>query len=405
METCDVLIIGGGPAGLFSAISLHRNKKVILIEKNSRPGKKLLLAGAGKCNITHDGKISDFFKKYGDNSRFLKTALQNFTNNDLISFFNQKGLGTIRDKNGKIFPKSENALDVLNTLVTECKESGVKINTDESVLSIHQNGIFTVETTKSTYNTRQIIIATGGLSYPGTGSTGDGYRFAKKMGHKIIEPRPGLTPVYIDNYKFADISGVSLSMRPVHLYKNGKKSKEYTGDIGFTHKGLSGPGILDFSRYFQKGDSININLINLSQDQLKEALVTANENRGKTSIKNFLTEYDIPESLVKTVLKIIQLDNKTTLACLTKKMRNIIVEKFCNHSFKINKTGNFNIAMATTGGVSIKELSPKTMESKLVKGLYFTGEVIDIDGDTGGYNIQAAFSTARLAADSINKSE
>lgn len=406
MGKCDILIIGGGPAGLFTAINLHKNKKVILIEKNNRPGKKLLLAGAGRCNITHTGKITDFFGKYGDNSRFLKTALQNFTNTDLISFFNKRGLSTIRDKNGKIFPKSENALDVLNTLVAECKKCGVHINNGESVISINKaKDSFTVQTNKSDYKASQIIIATGGLSYPGTGSTGDGYRFAKKFGHNIVEPRPSLTPIYVDNYKFANISGVSLTERPIHLYRNGKKVNKYKGDIGFTHKGISGPGILDFSRFFQKGDTITINLVNQTQEILREALVQGNENSGKISLKNFLTKYDLPESLVKAVLNSIEIDSKTTLACLTKKLRNVIVDQFCNHPFKIGKIGDFKIAMATTGGITITEISPKTMESKLIEGLYFTGEVIDIDGDTGGYNIQAAFSTGRLAADSINKSE
>lgn len=406
MEKCDILIIGGGPAGLFTAINLHKNKKVILIEKNNRPGKKLLLAGAGRCNITHAGKITDFFGKYGGNARFLKTALQNFTNTDLISFFNKRGLSTIKDKNGKIFPKSENALDVLNTLVEECEKCGVNINNTESVISINKaKESFTVQTNKSDYKASQIIIATGGLSYPGTGSTGDGYRFAKNFGHNIVEPRPSLTPIYVDNYKFANISGVSLTERPIHLYRNGKKVKEYKGDIGFTHKGISGPGILDFSRFFQKGDTITINLINQTQEILREALVQGNENSGKTSVKNFLAKYDLPESLVKAVLNSIEIDSKTTLACLTKKLRNVIVDQFCNHPFKIGKIGNFKIAMATTGGITITEIFPKTMESKLIEGLYFAGEVIDIDGDTGGYNIQAAFSTGRLAADSINKSE
>lgn len=404
MENYDVLVIGGGPAGLFSAISLNKNKKAVVIEKNSRPGKKLLLAGAGRCNITHNGNISEFLSKYGDNARFLKTALRAFSNDDLISFFNKKGVSTITDKNGKVFPKSENGLDILNTLLHECKKYGVTINCDETVLTLRKSGDrFLIETNKSDYLTSQVIISTGGQSYPGTGSTGDGYRFARKLGHTIIEPRPSLTPVYVEDYKFTAISGVSLTARPVHLYRNGKKIKEGKGDIGFTHKGISGPGILDLSRFIKKGDTLMINLINLPEDVLRDDLIKANEKSGKTSLKNFLKHYNLPESLVKAVLDPIVPDTKTTLACLPKKIRNKVVGEFCNHPFNIGKIGNFNIAMATTGGVTLKEVSPKTMESKLVSGLYFAGEVLDIDGDSGGYNIQAACSTGLLAADSINK--
>ncbi len=404
MVKCDILVVGGGPAGLFAAVNLHKNKKVVLIEKNNRPGKKLLLAGAGRCNITHTGKITDFFSKYGDNARFLKTALQVFTNSDLISFFKARGVETIEDKNGKVFPKSENALDVLKTLLEECEKCGVNINNNEVVQSIDKTkDQFLVQTNKTEYKASQVIISTGGQSYPSTGSTGDGYQFSKKFDHSIVEPKPSLTPVFVENHIFADISGVSLAERDIHLYRNGKKLKVNKGDIGFTHKGISGPGILDFSRFFIKGDTLTINLIDLPPETLRDDLINANENSGKTSVKNFLKKYDLPESLIRVVLYGMSLDNKTTLACLPKKMRNKVVDQFCNHQFQIGKIGDFKVAMATTGGITLKEISPKTMESKLVEGLYFAGEVIDIDGDTGGYNIQAAFSTGALAADSINK--
>ena len=399
MKKYDTIVIGGGPAGLFTAIQLGKNRQVILFEKKNRPGNKLLIAGAGRCNITHTGPIEEFYSRYGENKRFLRSALQGFTNYDLISFFKKRGVDTIIDKNGKVFPKSETATEILETLLAECRKRKIQIQTDEAVMSVKKvsNG-FNVSTNKTQYTATQVIISTGGQSYPGTGSEGDGYRFAKQLGHTIVEPKPALTPVYVKDYKLSSISGVSLINRPVHLYRGGKKLKEHNGDIGFTHKGISGPGILDFSRYFRKGDTLTINLIDISPDTLREDLISANEKKGKQSVKNFLKNYDLPESLTKKVLEGMTIDNKTTLACLTKKLRNQIINQFCNYPFIIEKTGNFNVAMATAGGVSLKEIIPGTMESRLTKGLFFAGEVLDIDGDTGGYNIQAAFSTGALAA-------
>ncbi|MBU1170384.1 MAG: NAD(P)/FAD-dependent oxidoreductase [Proteobacteria bacterium] len=404
MEHCDTLVIGGGPAGLFAASHLHKGSKIVLLEKNINLGEKLNIAGSGRCNITHTGPIMDFISKYGDNGRFLRNALLSFTNLDLISFFNTRGVDTICDANGKVFPKSEKAVDIIDTLITECRKRGVLIKTGAAVLSIRKTDDgFLVLTEKNTYLTRQVIIATGGKSYPATGSTGDGYKFVKAFGHAIVEPRPSLSPVFIKEYMFAGISGVSLTNRPIHLYRNGKKIREYHGDIGFTHKGLSGPGILDFSRYFLTGDMLKINMIDLPLDTLRDNLILANEKNGKMSVKNFLKKYDLPESLIKAVLEGMNMDVSITLACLTKQMRNQIVDQFCNHPFVIGKIGSFQVAMATTGGIHLKEVSPKTMQSRLVEGLYFAGELMDIDGDTGGYNIQAAFSTGFLAANAINK--
>ncbi len=399
MKKYDTLVIGGGPAGLFAAIQLAKNRQVVLLEKKNRPGNKLLLAGAGRCNITHTGPIENFFTKYGENTRFLRTALKEFSNYDLISFFKKRGVYSIIDKNGKVFPKSQNAEEILGTLLSECRKRKVHIQTDEAVVSIRKvDNKFIVSTKKTQYTAIRVIISTGGKSFPGTGSEGDGYKFAKQFGHTIVEPKPALTPVYVNDYKFASISGISLINRPVHLYREEKKLREHSGDIGFTHKGISGPGILDFSRFFIKGDTLKINIINTSPEILRENLIMANEKKGRQSVKNFLTNYDLPESLIKKVLEGMSIDNKTTLACLTKKMRNQIINQFCNYPFIIEKTGNFNVAMATSGGVSLKEVIPGTMESRLIKGLFFAGEVLDIDGDSGGYNIQAAFSTGALAA-------
>ncbi|MCU0289046.1 MAG: aminoacetone oxidase family FAD-binding enzyme, partial [Acidobacteria bacterium] len=216
----DLIIIGAGPAGLFTAANIKTSKKVLLLEKNESPGKKLLISGSGRCNITHAGDIGMFFNHYGDNSRFLKTALGQFSNDDLINFFREKGLGTVIDKNGKVFPRSGNARDVLAVLIKECKHHKVDIKYNEAVLKIEKKERrFYVTTKDNEYICTKVLISTGGKSYPASGSSGDGYILAEALGHTIVSPQPALTPVFIKNYKFSEISGVSLQERTIYLYR------------------------------------------------------------------------------------------------------------------------------------------------------------------------------------------
>jgi len=394
--TADVLIIGAGPAGLFAAMHCI-GRKVIVLEKNEKPGKKLLISGTGRCNITHDCKLSDFFDHYGENHRFLKTALHTFTNTDLVHFLNTHGLDTVVDRNGKVFPASQRAEDVLQVLLSECARSGVQIACNKQVSGIEKTpGGFRVTTQAGQFQAPVIVITTGGMSYPATGSTGDGYHFAKQLGHAIVPPKPSLSPVFVRNYTMASIAGVSVQDKLVYLYRGDKKLGEHRGDIGFTHKGLSGPGILDFSRNILSGDQLRINFIDDKADEFRSALITASEKEGKTAIQTYLKKYELPRSLLQLILKSIPIEPETRLAEITKIQRNQLVAAFCEYPFVVEKVGGFNMAMATAGGVSLAEVNPKTMESKLVPGLYFAGEVLDLDGDTGGYNLQAAFSTGYL---------
>ncbi len=399
----DLIIIGAGPAGLFTAVNIKNGKRVLVLEKNASPGKKLLISGSGRCNMTHSGDISDFFKHYGDNSRFLKMALRQFSNDDLINFFREKGLGVIIDTNGKVFPRTENSRDVMHILINECKNNNVRIVYNEAVLKIEKREqTFWIKTKNNEYICRKLMISTGGKSYPSSGSSGDGYGLADGLGHTIVSPKPALTPVFIKNYQLGEISGVSLQNRTIYLYRDNKKIKEHCGDIGFTHNGLSGPGILDFSRYMEKKDILKIDFANQKRDDFARTLIEAAEREGKISIGKFLKGYDIPVSLVRIILGELDLDRNEKLANTNKKMRNRIVDSFCEYPFVIENIGGFDIAMVTKGGISLNEVSSKTMGSKLVKDLFFSGEVLDIDGDTGGYNIQAAFSTGYLAAISID---
>jgi predicted Rossmann fold flavoprotein len=397
----DNIIIGAGPAGLFTAINISSGKTLI-IEKMSSAGKKLLMSGSGRCNITQSGNINDFFGHYGDGRRFLMPALKEFTNIHLMQFINHRGLQTI-DIKGKIFPASENSRDVLNLLLKECQINKVLIQFNEQVKKIEviKHG-FSILSDKDSYLCRNLMIATGGKSYPLTGSTGDGYYLARSLGHSIEKPKPALTPVYIKDYRFRELSGISLPDRKISILRDGHKLNKGQGSIGFTHWGLSGPGILDLSRYIEPNDTLIINLIDENPEALRNSFIEAIDYDKKISLRKFLKSFVLPENLILLLLAGLKLEPSRHLAEISKALRNAIIQSFCEYPFIVERTGDFNIAMATKGGVSLPEVSSKTMESKLVRNLYFAGEVLDIDGDTGGYNIQAAFSTGYLAAKHIS---
>lgn len=397
MKNFDQIIIGAGAAGLFAAA--HSKLKTLILEKKSSPGNKLLIAGQGRCNFTHSGKITDFFTHYGENSGFIKHALKKFTNVDLIDFFKSRGLEITEDRNGKLFPQSGNARDILEILLKECKKNGHLIKLNEPVLNLsNHQGIFVVNSKTEQYSCHKLIVTTGGMSYPSTGSSGDGYAFAKIFGHSIVSPKPSLSPVYVKRYIYQDLAGVSLKDCCISLHRNTKKIKSHTGDIGFTHKGLSGPGILDFSRYMLVNDILKINISGISIDEFNRRFLEEVRSNGKSTVQVFLRQFDIPKGLSRFILSEIHLEPSEKIGNITRDQRKNLAEKFCELPFDIERIGGYHIAMATAGGVALDEVNPKTMESKLQKGLFFAGEVLDIDGDTGGYNLQAAFSGGYLAA-------
>jgi len=396
------IVVGGGPAGLFAAANLPVGSTLIL-EKKESLGKKLLIAGTGRCNITHEGDVGDFIAKYGGNGRFLKKALYEFSNSDVVSFFSQRGLPTITDKNGKVFPSTEKSRDVLNVLLNECAARKVDVASNSTVVGVAKNGDrFVVTTPTDTYTCEYLVVSTGGCSYPTTGSTGDGYRLAQQLGHTVVEPKPALTPVFVASYAMEELAGVSLDNVPIYLYRDGKKVGEHRGDIGFTHKGISGPGIIDFSRSMVAGDLLKVGYAGVSADAFRASFLDVVSKRGSTTVQTFLRDYSIPKSLVKYVLDELKIEASCCLSNIAAKERSLLVNLFCEYPFVVDHLGGFKVAMATAGGISLKEVSPKSMESKVCKGLFFAGEVLDIDGDTGGYNIQAAFSTGYLAAKAIS---
>lgn len=403
MKIYDLIVIGGGPAGIFAAIyAAKKNMSVAIIEKKNNIGKKMLVAGSGKCNLTHQGEINYFLNRYGDHGKFLKNSLYNYKPEDLIDFIESKGLKMQALENGKIFPETMRSTDVLNVLIKELKKLKVDIFTDSRVVSSEKkNEIFKIKTDKDIFSGKNLLISTGGKSYPATGSEGDGYKLAQMFGHSIEAPRPALTTVYVNDYPYADLSGISFQKVKIELYRENKKVKEHYGDVLLTHTNLSGPGIIDFSRNFKKGDTLFINFIGKELEDISNELIEASKTNGKQSIKRFFSRYNIPERFLKKLFKIHSIDEDVKLGELSKADRVLLTKKLSKHEFVISRLGNFDVAMATAGGVSLKEVNQKTMESKLVKNLYFAGELLDIDGDTGGFNIQAACSTGVLAAKSL----
>lgn len=401
------IVIGGGPAGLFAAQALGKSQKSILVlERNLKAGRKLLISGAGQCNFTHNGKIEDFFNCYDDKIKFLKKALMNYDNHRVMEFFEGLGVDYQIMPNDKVFPKSMKSQDVLDALLLACQKASVEIKYNQLVvnLSVYDN-VFTVETKEGKrYFANHVILSTGGKSYAHLGSDGTGYLLAEKLGHTIVTPRPALTDVRLKTQKFKSLSGVSVQQVEVMIWHELKKVATYVGDLLFTHKGLSGPAIINSSRWMNDGDELTVNfLYPRTYESVREQFTKELAQRGKEEIMTYLKQFKLPKALCQMLCELSEVDEHLSCAQVSKSQREGLVARLTKCPFEIDTLGGFHIAMVTTGGVKLKEVNPTTMESRKQKGLYFAGEVLDVDGDTGGYNIQAAFSTAMLCADSILK--
>jgi hypothetical protein len=407
MEPYSAAVIGGGPAGLFCAVrAAGDGRRILVLEKMPSPGRKLLLAGSGQCNLTQAGDIKAFTSRYGDNGAFLKPALMSFGNSELISFFEERGLATAAEPDGKVFPKSRKASDVLDILLAACADAKVTISGGSPVLGVSfADGLFQIRTSQAIFPAKRAVIATGGITYPGTGSTGDGLKFASEFGHTVTETAPALCAVQIKDYPFSALAGISFVDRTISLVRDGRRVRRYSGDLLFTHSGLSGPGILDFSRFIKAGDTLEIAFVpGLTPEAIEEGLLGQIAASGQSRIATILAAFDLPERFVKKLLTEAGLGPELTGAHLSKPGRIALVKRLTGWPLVVSRLGGLKEAMVTRGGVSLAEVNPKTMESRLVPGLFFIGEVLDIDGDTGGYNLQAAFSTAALAAKQLVKS-
>ncbi len=407
-----VIIIGAGAAGLIAAGSAARTAdKVILIEKNDIAGKKLLITGKGRCNITNAAEIEDMIMQYPRNAKFLYSALYSFTNEDIIRLIEENGVKTKVERGGRVFPVSDRAADVVRALKKYAMKDNVTLmrGTVKSLI-IEGGKVRGVKTDSKTIFGDSVIICTGGKSYPGTGSTGDGYKFARSAGHTIIEPKASLIPVITEEKWVRDLMGLSLRNVKITAY-NQKNKKVYSdfGEMLFTHFGISGPVVLSMSAYLKNIDRekyrIEIDLKSaLSEEQLTARIIRDFEKYNKKHLINSMDDL-LPKAIIPVIISLSGIDAHKAANTVTKEERTELVRLLKYFSLTAVGVRPVEEAIVTAGGVKTGEINPSTMESKLVRRLYFAGEVIDVDGYTGGYNLQAAFSTGFLAGENAAKEE
>lgn len=402
-----VIVIGGGAAGMMAAVQAAKaGAKVILLEKMKRTGKKMLITGKGRCNITNSAEIRDLIKNMTGNGHFLYSAIATFSNDAVMEFFADLGVPTKVERGGRVFPVSDKAADVVGALMRAMHRLAIEIVVDTAVTAVEvKNGqVVGVKTnTGAIYAAEAVIIATGGASYPGTGSTGDGYKIASQLGHTIIELKPSLVPLEIEEDWLKEAQGLSLRNVKVTALADDKVIAEEFGEMLFTHFGVSGPIVLSLSRAIVKAlsDGANVDIVinlkpALSSEQLDKRIQRDFEKFLRKQVKNSLGEL-LPAKLINPIIDQAYLDPEKQINQVTREERLRLAEVITHLTLTVTKPRPLAEAIVTAGGVSTKEINPKTMESKLVSGLYFAGEVIDVDGYTGGYNLQAAFSTGYAA--------
>lgn len=397
-----VIIIGGGPAGMMAAIKAAETHEVILLEGNEKLGKKLFITGKGRCNVTNSKDISEFFDNIPGNPHFLYSALYSFTNTDAMDFFERHGVKLKIERGNRVFPNSDKSSDIISALEKTLKHSGVKImlNTKVKDINIADNKIKSVILQDNSKLTADyFIIATGGKSYPQTGSTGDGYEFVKKCGHNIIEPFPALVPIMVSEDYISQLQGLSLKNVELKICEGKKVIYKDFGEMLFTHFGISGPIVLTASRIVndKKGLKAVINLKPaLTTNELDKRIQNDFKKYINKDFKNSLDDL-LPQKLIDITIKLSNIPPNKKVNEITKEERKNLVNIITNFTFNITKTRPIAEAIITAGGVDTKEIDPSTMKSKIIDNLSFAGELIDIDANTGGYNIQIALSTGYLA--------
>lgn len=395
----NVIVVGAGPAGIMAALSSAKNNEVVLIERNSNIGEKLKLTGGGRCNITNNRDIEEFFEKIVTNNKFLYSALYTFSNYSLLEYFSEQGLEYKEELDQKVYTKSDKADEVIEVLKNDLKNNNVKImfNTKIEDLIVEDNTVKGVisEGGKRIYGDK-VIVTTGGKSFPNTGSDGSMYDVIKKYGHTITTIYPALIPLVIKEEFVKSLQGVS--MKDVVISAKVKKRKiEKIGDMIFTHFGVSGPGVLKLSSYINKAlndGEVEIKLDFMSDKSKEELSEIVRSNPNKTVLNNL--KGILPQNFLKEIFSIIGI-TEVKASDLKKEDENKILEYIKEMRLTARETLTIKAAQVTSGGVSVKEINASNMESKIIKNLYFAGEVIDIDAETGGYNLQMAFSTGYLA--------
>ena len=411
-----VVVIGGGAAGLMAAVIAGREgAKVTLLEKMNYVGKKMGITGKGRCNITNACDMSEFIKNTPGNGKFLYGAYERFTNEDLLQLLHDAGLETKVERGGRVFPASDSALDVRNTFMKLMKHYGVDVHLEEPVkkILVDDDTVTGVVTDKETYHADAVVIATGGKSYPATGSTGDGYILASQVGHTITDIRPSLVPIVTEESWVKDLMGLSLRNVELSVIAKNKVQATMFGEMMFTHFGITGPIVLSLSHTVGKlmrkknigtiGLDINLKPA-LSPETLDKRLQKDFDLYSKKQLTNGMKDL-LPSRLIPLIIELAGIDPQKPINQISKEERQQIGYMLQHMPLTVKGLRPVEEAIVTAGGISLKEFNPKTMESKLVKGLYGAGEVLDIDAFTGGYNLQAAFSTGYVAAMHITHPE
>lgn len=413
MKKYDVIVVGAGAAGLIAAArAAELGARVFLLEKMERAGRKLSITGKGRCNITNDAPVSAFIDHIYPNGRFLRHAFSEFFVQDIINLLARYGVETVVERGGRIFPASNRAADVVNALLQWVISSKVEIRYQCKIekLLVSDQTITGVEAVcsgrKMIFNADAVILCTGGCSYPATGSNGEGYKLVGPLGH-IIEPvMPALVPIETEGSLAGRMQGLSLKNVKALVWVNGKKLKEEFGEMLFTHFGLSGPIILTLSRFIvdelRKGKKVELTVDlkpALDEQKLDARLQRDLNENGKKHLDNMFKDW-LPAKMIPVFIDLLQLNPDKECHQVTSKERRKILLLMKDMRFRVTGHRSFKEAIITAGGIRTREINPKTMESKIIKNLYFAGELIDLDADTGGYNLQIAWSTAWLAASS-----
>lgn len=400
------IVIGAGAAGLMAAgKAAERGLEVILLDKNDRPGRKLRISGKGRCNITNDTDIDGLIENIPGNGSFLYSSFYTFSNEDIMQFFRDEGLELKVERGGRVFPVTDDARDVVSVLVKRAERNGAEIRYRSPVSSIEvsDGSVRAVKLKNSeTIECDSVVIATGGASYPGTGSTGDGYRMAQKLGHTVTPLKPSLVPLIAAEKWVRDLQGLTLKNVSVTIYDR-KRKKVYTdfGEMLFTHFGVSGPVILSASRHIMQYDYRDVFLSidlkpALSPETLDARILRDFEKYSRKQFKNSLDDL-LPKKMIPVIVELSQIPADKPVNQITKAERRSLVSLFKGLTLEICGSRPISEAIVTAGGVSTDEIDPATMESRLIKGLFFAGEVIDVDGYTGGFNLTIAFSTGCVA--------
>ncbi len=423
-----VIVVGGGPAGMMAALAAAENgHEVLLLEKNEKLGKKLFITGKGRCNITNSGDMENLFANVMTNSKFLYSAFYGYDNQKVIDFFEKEGLALKNERGNRIFPVSDHSSDVINTLQKALQKAGVEIKlyTEvDKILCVERENLAKLDPKepqciikgielksglvegKKTVLTDAVVVATGGFSYQSTGSTGDGYRFAKEMGHTVTEIYPSLVPFHAKEDYVKEMQGLALKNVTVRIYSGKKKLYEDFGEMLFTHFGVSGPLILSASamiapKFTGKELQMEIDLKPaLDAEQLDKRILKDFEEVKNKQFKNSIGKL-FPAKMIPVILELSGIDPDKKVNEITREERASFVKLIKAFPVTLNGLRDFKEAIITKGGVKVKEINPSTMESKKVKNLYFCGEVLDLDALTGGYNLQIAWSTGHLAGGSI----